>query len=474
MTANLLDLVKAYLNETIIDQVSETLGENRQNTQNALTATLPTVLGGIIQKASEPGGTGLVMDLVAEVTTPNRAAGEVIVPESGLMGHLDELFTSKTGELTNLLSMGAGFITSIFGDKSSGIATAIAKYSNIKQSSASSLMSLAGPVLLSLIGKQIADTGSGPSGLGNFLSSQTGNVQTAIPPGLGLLLSSIPGLGLLGGLASKSPGTVSTTASPVLPVQTVPAATKEIPSASYTNDNDKESDSGNRWLPWLMLALGVVALFYFMRSCQNDGKSTASATADSISTGMGNAASDVAVVADSAGSKVEAVADSVGETVADATAKLGAFFKRKLPSGSELNIPENGIENNLVKFIEDKDKPVDQTTWFNFDRLLFDTGKATLKPSSQEQVVNMAEILKAFPQVAIKVGGYTDNTGSADINKKLSQERADAVKNELVKLGISGSRLEVEGYGPEHPTASNDTAEGRAENRRIAVRVTKK
>ena len=158
----------------------------------------------------------------------------------------------------------------------------------------------------------------------------------------------------------------------------------------------------------------------------------------------------------------------------DATGtNLGDFMKKKLSSGTELNIPENGIENNLLKFIE-SDKPVDKTTWFDFDRLLFETGKATLKPSSQEQLKNIAEILKAFPTVNVKLGGYTDNTGKADRNLKLSQERAASVEAELEKMGIADDRLESEGYGQEHPVASNDTEAGRAKNRRISIRVTKK
>ncbi|WP_338876209.1 sodium-translocating pyrophosphatase [Spirosoma sp. SC4-14] len=164
--------------------------------------------------------------------------------------------------------------------------------------------------------------------------------------------------------------------------------------------------------------------------------------------------------------------DGMAETDPTA-ANLGEFMKRKLSSGTELNIPENGIENNLLKFIE-SDKPVDKTTWFDFDRLLFETGSATLKPQSQEQLKNIAEILKAFPAVNIKLGGYTDNTGNAASNLKLSQDRANSVRVELEKMGIDNNRLEAEGYGQEHPVASNDTEEGRAKNRRISIRVTKK
>ena len=121
--------------------------------------------------------------------------------------------------------------------------------------------------------------------------------------------------------------------------------------------------------------------------------------------------------------------------------------------------------------IEDTQRPVDEKTWFTCDRLTFETGKATLKPESQEQLKNLAEILKAYPKVAIKIGGYTDNTGDPQGNLKLSQQRADAVMADLVKLGVDRSRLTADGYGQEHPIADNSTEEGRARNRRIDIRI---
>jgi OmpA-OmpF porin, OOP family len=154
--------------------------------------------------------------------------------------------------------------------------------------------------------------------------------------------------------------------------------------------------------------------------------------------------------------------------------KLGKFLPVKLPNGVELNIPEFGVERKLIAFIEDKSKPVDKTTWFSFDRLDFETGSATLKPSSAEQLKNIAEIMKAFPKVTLKIGGYTDNVGSADANLKLSQNRAANTRQELIKLGVDAKRLEAEGYGEKYPVADNSTEEGRAKNRRIDIRVTNK
>jgi outer membrane protein OmpA-like peptidoglycan-associated protein len=86
----------------------------------------------------------------------------------------------------------------------------------------------------------------------------------------------------------------------------------------------------------------------------------------------------------------------------------------------------------------------------------------------------MVEILKAYPTVHLKIGGYTDNVGDPAANFKLSDERAKSVRNEMIKMGVEPSRLLAEGYGEQYPVASNDTEEGRAQNRRIAVRVTKK
>jgi outer membrane protein OmpA-like peptidoglycan-associated protein len=140
----------------------------------------------------------------------------------------------------------------------------------------------------------------------------------------------------------------------------------------------------------------------------------------------------------------------------------------------ELNIPKFGIENKLLSFIQDSSKPVDDSTWFNFDRLLFDTGKATLQPSSEEQLNNIAEILKAYPNVHVKIGGYTDNTGDPAANQTLSEARAKNVMDALVGKGVDASRLESAGYGDQHPVADNSTEEGRAQNRRISLLVTQK
>lgn len=151
-----------------------------------------------------------------------------------------------------------------------------------------------------------------------------------------------------------------------------------------------------------------------------------------------------------------------------------ALGKRTLPGGKEIDIPSNGFESQIIGFIEDPARPIDKGLWFDFDRLQFKTASSELTSESKAQVEAMAAILNAYPNVAIKVGGYTDNVGDPDANMKLSAARAERVTKELIALGISSDRLEWEGYGEQHPIADNATADGRAKNRRTAVSVRKK
>jgi outer membrane protein OmpA-like peptidoglycan-associated protein len=102
--------------------------------------------------------------------------------------------------------------------------------------------------------------------------------------------------------------------------------------------------------------------------------------------------------------------------------------------------------------------------------VVFETGKARLLPQSTAVLDQVVAALLANPEWRVEVAGYTDNTGSARTNRRLSRERADAVRAYLVRGGVAGSRLVARGYGPADPVASNATEEGRARNRRVELR----
>jgi outer membrane protein OmpA-like peptidoglycan-associated protein len=107
----------------------------------------------------------------------------------------------------------------------------------------------------------------------------------------------------------------------------------------------------------------------------------------------------------------------------------------------------------------------------NMSDVLFDFNKYTLKPGAREKLAKVSGILLSYPNLQMQVEGYTDNIGSDEYNQKLSEERADAVRDYLVSQGVSQATISAAGYGKADPVADNSTASGRAENRRVQLVV---
>lgn len=103
--------------------------------------------------------------------------------------------------------------------------------------------------------------------------------------------------------------------------------------------------------------------------------------------------------------------------------------------------------------------------------VVFDSGKYSLKAGAREKLSKVAGILIAYPSLAIEVGGYTDNVGSDEMNQKLSENRAGAVRDYLVEQGVATASVSVKGFGNTSPVASNDNSGGRQENRRVELVV---
>ncbi len=150
-----------------------------------------------------------------------------------------------------------------------------------------------------------------------------------------------------------------------------------------------------------------------------------------------------------------------------------------LPAGTKLQAYPGGIEDQLIKFIQSdeyKNGTADtlKDKWFSFDDLNFKTGTTELVPESKRQLDNVVAILKGFPDVKIKIGGYTDKTGNDAANKKLSDERAKAVKAALEKAGVGAQVPEAEGYGEEFAkVAETATDKEREADRKTSVRLLK-
>ncbi|TQI80555.1 OmpA family protein [Serratia fonticola] len=155
------------------------------------------------------------------------------------------------------------------------------------------------------------------------------------------------------------------------------------------------------------------------------------------------------------------------------TSEQGELAYRRLADGKQLHLAQHSVENLLITYIESHD-PVNEKHWFTLDRLLFAPESTNLTPGSQEQLKNIVDILRAYPNVEIRLGGYSDRTGNEQMDQRLSQDRADAVRMALVKMGISEGRVSAEGYGSAYPLVPNDSEIHRAKNRRIDLRVIEK
>jgi outer membrane protein OmpA-like peptidoglycan-associated protein len=105
----------------------------------------------------------------------------------------------------------------------------------------------------------------------------------------------------------------------------------------------------------------------------------------------------------------------------------------------------------------------------NMSDVLFDVGKATLKPEAREKLAKVAGILETHPDLKLQVEGHTDSTGSDELNQKLSENRASSARDFLVSQGIPATEITATGFGKTMPVASNDTAEGRQRNRRVEL-----
>ncbi len=476
MSLNFLELAQEYLGGDAARQASAALGggESESGISSALRGLVPVVLGGVAARAQQPGGAAEVLDLA------QQAHGSGILNNlSGLLGGTGGLGNSPDAASGGgLLSRGTDLLHSALGPQLEPAVAGIGQQAGVSSSTMSSLLGMATPMVLGLLGRHAADNHLDAGGLSTMLSGLGGNMggtmgssTGSLTDGLGTMAAS---LGLGGAAASLSQATtsVATTTRETASAAgaTASAAAGRVGEAVRGPARDvvhEVEDPGPKGWPWLVLALlSIGVIFYFMR--------------DRIASSPNTTAAAPVAVADTAPATTPAATTATGRydaATGNYVYDTGASAALTLPDGTVLNVGGNSTEARLVRFLSDKSQTVstDKTQgWISLDRVYFDTGKATLTAASLEQLQHMGAILKAFPEASFKLGGYTDNQGQPKNNLLLSTDRANAARMAAVAGGTAPGRVTAEGYGQEHPLASNDTPEGRAQNRRVDVRVTKK
>lgn len=132
-------------------------------------------------------------------------------------------------------------------------------------------------------------------------------------------------------------------------------------------------------------------------------------------------------------------------------------------------IQEEPFKQSLVLTPDAIKTELDKTGKITLDGIYFDFNKATLKPESSKAILSTVALMQRYPDLVLSVHGHTDNRGTNTYNTKLSSERADSVMKAIIAEGIDASRLRSKGHGEDDPIASNDTDEGRAQNRRVEL-----
>ena len=139
--------------------------------------------------------------------------------------------------------------------------------------------------------------------------------------------------------------------------------------------------------------------------------------------------------------------------------------------GGYMDYQEKKLRENLANTGVDVQRSGDQIKLVMPENVTFATGSATLSTNAQNALAAAAQTLTQYPDTTLSINGHTDNTGSDAINDPLSQRRAQAVASFLQSRGVNGSRLATYGHGSRQPVASNATAEGRAQNRRVEILI---
>lgn len=394
--------------------------------QHGLSAATAATLNGLAKNSSDSGFTDQVMQMVNRAGSQNIAANAASIASAGAGG--------AAGDLVNRFS------TLVFGPQQGHLAKLVSEHSDVSINAGSGLLkSAAGLVLGNLATRHSA--GSFSSGtLASTLRTEGSNLASYVPGSF---------LARLGGTVGDGADRVSGSGSNVI----------------HTRGPRQPTARSTRWIiPVVAVALGAALLGWLASRQGYNTRPSPALTEMPRSPGP--------TVTESPANAGPAT--TVPRAGIPSEPSLANRENVSLPDGTDIRVPSDGVEARLVRYLQDSSARASEVTGFDFDRLLFDTGRATLQPQSNEQLDDVAAIMKAYPAVKIRVGGYTDNTGDPNANQKLSQERANSVMTALTQRGVDPSRLSARGYGDQNPVADNSTSEGRQKNRRISIRVAEK
>ena len=457
MENQLLKGAKDFFDEEAVAQIGQVLNQDKEHVKQGLNVTIPALFLGLSQQSDSNGGISAILESAKQ----HFSSFDL----HSLLGGANET-NEPIADVPTESGKPQGILGSIFGGGLETVLSTVAGYLGFEGSSIGKLMNFSLPAIFSSL------TNKGQNWdfdrISRVLQENKTAFAAAVPAGLGL--------GAFGKLFDGEH--FSTPAESVIE-NTVPSEVKEeigihksipitpaneleahkeplsLPRAEDTKAAAVGNSSGGGW--WkILIALIVLAALWFLFGKGCSGSKQEGATDTSVNSAK----------VDSSTMKTEPGSSMVERERTDVV----------LPNGVKLAAFKGGIEDQLVQFLKSDYKSIGEdslkNTWFDFDNLNFKTGTAEVLPESQVQLSNLVAILKAFPAANIKIGGYTDKTGNEDFNKKLSLERANAVKDYLGKDGLSKQVTGAEGYGSQFAKYNADAPESdRIMDRHVSVSV---
>jgi len=434
MENNLIATAKTYISEDKLSKISEQTGETTASLKSGLETIIPSIFLAL-QNHSGEGLNGVLQQMKTNMTdledheSSSLFNKDAPVPESE--------HTSKQSLIANL-----------FGNNMDSAISTLSNFLHLKSSTVKELIRVAVPAVF----KSLSSNGSNwdSTSIANMLATNSTDFAAAIPSGIGLaafgtkyaeLEPDLPTFNApiddptINANPDVSIASANTEKEPIIdPVKDVvindsmqanvdsknnPHQIKNPPYQHTPEGVAKNSKVGYWWL--LIPVLLVVGWLLFGKSCGNNTPA----------------------------SVVDTTAQATFPTTQ--TQATHQEITIDLPNGQTLTAFEDGIEYELVKFLESDYPNMNneqlKEKWFDFDQLNFESGTATITEDSHDQLINLGTILTVFPDAKIKIGGYTDKSGDASINQKLSLDRANAVKSYLEDAGHGSQVVDVEGYG---------------------------
>lgn len=405
--------LKDILTDNAITRASEFLCEEKSKTLDAANAIIPCLLGGLLAKGS---------------TTPIQIALSKTAKENNYI--VDNTLAIFSGNADEKISYaGFRFLDAVFGDKLGEFTSLISSKYGISYSNSDQLLLMISPFVAGDLGYRVTEYRLGIVGLLGRLNSEKNNYIGLIPKEFCSIFS-LPDNSYLGNF---------------------------LPEIASTEADDKIKVPTPSWVIWSVLLAVCLVFALWWKSCKD---STSTKVKESVTTAT------------------SAVVEGTINTVSKALEKVSTIVI--LPDGKKLQAYKGGMEDQLVRFLADEYSTISpevlKEKWFKFDNIEFKHGSASeLTDVSFPQLNNIAAILAYYKETQIVIAGFTDRTGTTESNLKLSRDRANTIKDYLLKSGIEASRISTIGYGDQFATYSADAPDiDRALDRRISLRFDKK